>query len=177
MVSNGLSLKHLHRNILTRLALFTRGLLFISLPAVLVASCYWIFTHWLRLTASPNSIKLFHWRVPALILLLDLYSMIEIDHLAEQHQITDSSFSNPTSLQIDHLQESFASWLVWSYVFWKMITQMTLSNGASTYRWRYDGWKIHIQKKTYFRPHVLSLYCELSDLFVNYSWRQKINSG
>ena len=47
--------------------------------------------------------------VPALILLLDLYSMIEIDHLAEQHQITDSSFSNPTSLQIDHLQESFAS--------------------------------------------------------------------
>ena len=105
---------------------------FISLPAVLFASCCCLSTQWLRLTASPNNIKLFHWRVPALILLLDLYSMIEIDHFAEQHQITDSSFSNPTSLQIDHLQESFASWLVRLYVFWKMITQMTLSNGAST---------------------------------------------
>ena len=44
MVSNVLSLKRLHRNILTRLALFTRGLLFISLPAVLFASCCCIFT-------------------------------------------------------------------------------------------------------------------------------------
>ena len=36
-----------------------------------------------------------HQIIPALILLLDLYSMIEIDHIAEQHQFTDSSFSNP----------------------------------------------------------------------------------
>ena len=148
MVNNVLSLKRLHRNILTWLVLFTRGLPFISLPAVLFASCCCISKQWLRLTASPNNIKLFHWRVPALILLLDLYSMIEIDHLAEQHQITDSSFSNPTSLQIDHLQESFASWLVRLYFFWKMITQMTLSNGASTQvnEWwlKYSNTKKHL---------------------------------